>query len=618
MAGIEIGKGKYKADKNFVSDYVDYVMDKKLQEYDAHMEDTSNPHEVTKAQVGLSEADNTSDANKPISNAAKAALDTKADKTVVNAALEQKADKSYVDSGLADKADGAAVYAALEMKADKQNKDGGFCAGADTASITGGAVGWLSETEYGGAVGTMAKSTSGGAVGAAANSTNGGAVGDNAKAGAGFAGGKYARATAANDEGIDAIQLGTGTNSTPKTLQVYDYQLMDENGKIPGERLDDALAKQLPHITWGGLDSFTGRAALVHDDEDDITISSAVATNGTRYMRAHLLLQNIYYPIRHDGSIQDEPFQDGNESYLQTLYKLDGTVQQRRYEAYGANPNVWSAWETIGHAHTHANASILSATTAAFTTEQQNRITALESDLDTFYTDLNNLQNTAVTDAPSDGGQYARKNGSWEAVEEGLPLVTMEELDTLFDDGIYGLSYAETVDFDDGYGPRTLNHSELVLISTDNKYGEPNVTQTRYGYDGKVYTRWGYTGNGTLAGTAWNAYKPDITQAIATKTDAGTSFYFGAPGVYSLARTTDAAKQLSFYTPSDEQKTRVNELELYLTVTAGDSVLWPTGTLFAGGEIPTFTPGHYYRVIAEYHPIAQAWCVGVIEDFAAA
>ena len=37
-----------------------------------------------------------------------------------------------------------------------------------------------------------------------------------------------------------------------------------------------------------------------------------------------------------------------------------------------------------------------------------------------------------------------------------------------------------------------------------------------------------------------------------------------------------------------------------------------------GGEIPTFTPGHYYRVIAEYHPIAQAWCVGVIEDFAAA
>ena len=105
---------------------------------------------------------------------------------------------------------------------------------------------------------------------------------------------------------------------------------------------------------------------------------------------------------------------------------------------------------------------------------------------------------------------------------------------------------------------------------------------------------------------------------IVTKTDAGTSFYFGSPGVYQLQRTTDAAKQLTFYTPSDAQKTKVNELELYLTVTAGDSVLWPAGTLFAGGEIPTFTPGHYYRVIAEYHPLAQAWAVGVVEDFAAA
>lgn len=119
----------------------------------------------------------------------------------------------------------------------------------------------------------------------------------------------------------------------------------------------------------------------------------------------------------------------------------------------------------------------------------------------------------------------------------------------------------------------------------------------------------------------WGAWQPQTAALLApivTKIDAGTAFFFGAPGVYSLARTTDAAKQLSFYTPSDEQKTKVNELELYLTVTAGDSVLWPAGTLFAGGEIPTFTPGHYYRVIVEYHPIAQAWCVGVIEDFAAA
>ena len=43
----------------------------------------------------------------------------------------------------------------------------------------------------------------------------------------------------------------------------------------------------------------------------------------------------------------------------------------------------------------------------------QTDVTALENDLDTFYTDLNNLQSTAVTDAPSDGNTYARKDGAW-------------------------------------------------------------------------------------------------------------------------------------------------------------------------------------------------------------
>lgn len=44
---------------------------------DAHYADTANPHGVTKAQVGLSDVDNTSDADKPISTLAQAALDLK-------------------------------------------------------------------------------------------------------------------------------------------------------------------------------------------------------------------------------------------------------------------------------------------------------------------------------------------------------------------------------------------------------------------------------------------------------------------------------------------------------------------------------------------------------------
>ena len=43
----------------------------------AHITNTSNPHSVTKAQVGLGNVDNTSDANKPISTATQTALDAK-------------------------------------------------------------------------------------------------------------------------------------------------------------------------------------------------------------------------------------------------------------------------------------------------------------------------------------------------------------------------------------------------------------------------------------------------------------------------------------------------------------------------------------------------------------
>ena len=43
----------------------------------AHASLSNNPHAVTKAQVGLGNADNTSDANKPVSSAMQAALDLK-------------------------------------------------------------------------------------------------------------------------------------------------------------------------------------------------------------------------------------------------------------------------------------------------------------------------------------------------------------------------------------------------------------------------------------------------------------------------------------------------------------------------------------------------------------
>ena len=55
-----------------------------------------------------------------------------------------------------------------------------------------------------------------------AYATQGGAIGKHAITSTGFAGGLSAQTVDSNGDGIDAIQLGTGTNTQTKTLQVYD------------------------------------------------------------------------------------------------------------------------------------------------------------------------------------------------------------------------------------------------------------------------------------------------------------------------------------------------------------------------------------------------------------
>lgn len=150
------------------------------------------------------------------------------------------------------------------------NSNGGFKGGvAHSGSVvdvtSGGAVGNLAKTTSGGSIGNNAETTSGGAVGNEANSGLGGAIGDNAVttsggsvgngaiSGLGFSGGRNAkvRLTDANDNttGIDAIQLGDGTNQTAKTLQVYDDNIYNanthtmsvQNLEVNGQNIDDKI-----------------------------------------------------------------------------------------------------------------------------------------------------------------------------------------------------------------------------------------------------------------------------------------------------------------------------------------------------------------------------------------
>lgn len=124
------------------------------------------------------------------------------------------------------------VKTALDAKADKYTSSFGFEGGRFTHTEGGGA-----------AVGMNASSIGGGAaIGENAAAFNGGgAVGCGAVAGAGFSGGYNAKVSQYSSTGKhkDAIQLGTGTNNNEKTLQIYDYQLMDADGDIPTERLNN-------------------------------------------------------------------------------------------------------------------------------------------------------------------------------------------------------------------------------------------------------------------------------------------------------------------------------------------------------------------------------------------
>jgi hypothetical protein len=65
----------------------------------AHTGNTANPHGVTKAQIGLGNTDNTSDADKPISTATQTALNAKANAADIPSDLSELSDTSDVIGG---------------------------------------------------------------------------------------------------------------------------------------------------------------------------------------------------------------------------------------------------------------------------------------------------------------------------------------------------------------------------------------------------------------------------------------------------------------------------------------------------------------------------------------
>ena len=143
----------------------------------------------------------------------------------------------------------------------------GGAIGNGAATGTGGAVGAYATATYGGAVGQSATATYGGAVGNGATATSGGAIGNGATAGDGFSGGFNAQVVKDSDgKDIDAIQLGEGTNNTPKTLQVYNYKVYDSTkDSLYCQLLNDKTPTVIETV-WSGT--------LANDGSTTITVST--------------------------------------------------------------------------------------------------------------------------------------------------------------------------------------------------------------------------------------------------------------------------------------------------------------------------------------------------------
>ena len=202
----------------------------------SHIADYMNPHATTKAQVGLDDVDNTSDLNKPISTATQAALELKVDSRAAQGGGVIGQNANAENGGAVGEYASATSGGAVGSNA--KETDGGGAVGQDTSTVNGGAVGYHAVSTYGGAIGYSTTETEGGAAaGNGAFVTSGGAVGFGANAGSGFAGGKNAKTVDGNGVPIDAVQLGSGTNDNPKTMKVYDFILMNSDGKIPIERM---------------------------------------------------------------------------------------------------------------------------------------------------------------------------------------------------------------------------------------------------------------------------------------------------------------------------------------------------------------------------------------------
>ena len=141
-------------------------------------------------------------------------------------------------------------------KADKKTSTNGFI-GGNNASETGG----------------------GGAIGSGASTTSGGAVGSGAKSGSGFSGGSNAKSGTSSGAAIDCIQLGTGTNSTAKTMQVYSKRITESDGSLTDVGKLSSLKTASKSNIVGAINELKTKDDTLSGDITDLNSALALKAN---------------------------------------------------------------------------------------------------------------------------------------------------------------------------------------------------------------------------------------------------------------------------------------------------------------------------------------------------
>lgn len=121
-AGVMSSSDKSKLDSLKSQAEIDELVTK----LDTHISNKSNPHSVTKVQVGLGNVDNTSDANKPISNATQNALNSKfnaSDGNALKQTIENMPNLVVTEGSLSHKNDSISLSLRQQDLKDQANTD---------------------------------------------------------------------------------------------------------------------------------------------------------------------------------------------------------------------------------------------------------------------------------------------------------------------------------------------------------------------------------------------------------------------------------------------------------------------------------------------------------------